>query len=103
MTKAMDAVGSVRNFSSIPFDPRPPLNLSGVRLGTPAVTRRDFRGAEMQQIAAWMDRVATIRANSNADIEMRRRQDREIAAEVQALCDRHPAPGLAYTSSGSPL
>jgi hypothetical protein len=49
----------------------------------------------MKQLAAWIDRVATTRADENSDKATRVQVNREIAAEVRALCDRFPAPGLA--------
>jgi glycine hydroxymethyltransferase len=102
MSKAMDASGMVCNFNAIPFDPRPPLKPSGIRIGTPAVTSRGFGTEEMARIAAWMDRVARIRADAALDLEDRKAAYHGIAAEVLSLCDRFPAPGLAYGADGHP-
>ncbi len=103
MAKSLDAAGIVCNFNSVPFDPRPPLNPSGIRLGTPAVTTRGFRESEMEKIAAWIEQVADIRADQSADRDQRRERYREIAAAVRALCDGFPAPGLRYRSHGKPV
>lgn len=47
----LETVGVTCNKNQIPFDPRPPLVTSGVRLGTPAVTTRGFKEAEMTEVA----------------------------------------------------
>jgi glycine hydroxymethyltransferase len=50
--KALDEAYITVNKNAIPFDVNPPLNPSGVRLGSPAVTTRGFREAEMREVAA---------------------------------------------------
>jgi glycine hydroxymethyltransferase len=84
--KALDEAGLVLNYNSVPFDPRKPFDPSGVRLGTPAVTSRGMKEAEMKQIAAWIDQV--VAAPADAALKAK------IAGEVRELCAKFPAPGI---------
>jgi len=84
--KALDEAGLVVNYNTVPFDPRKPFDPSGIRIGTPAVTSRGMKEAEMKQIAAWMDEV--VRAPDDAGLKAR------IAGEVRELCKTFPAPGI---------
>jgi glycine hydroxymethyltransferase len=86
LARALDAAGIVTNYNSIPFDPRKPMDPSGIRIGTAAVTSRGFREPEMKQIAAWIDQVTA----SPQDDTLAR----TIAGQVRELCAQHPAPGL---------
>src|SRR5207247_7106343 len=51
---ALDAAGITVNKNKIPFDVRPALDPSGVRIGTPALTTRGMRETEMRAVAAWI-------------------------------------------------
>ncbi len=80
MEKRLDEVHITVNKNAIPNDPETPFVTSGIRIGTPAVTSRGFREAEMIQIARWMKDVAV-------DFEGTRAR---VATEVAALCKRFP-------------
>ena len=56
--KALDKSGIHCNKNMIPFDPKPPMTTSGIRLGTPAGTTRGMREAEFAQTARWIAAVA---------------------------------------------
>lgn len=85
--KALDRAGIVCNYNSVPFDPRKPFDPSGIRIGTPALTARGMGKAEMERLGDWM-------ADVVANVGDEARLDR-IAAEVKAMCDGFPAPGLS--------
>ncbi len=70
------------NKNKIPFDPEPPTITSGVRLGTPAVTTRGMKEAEMKQVAALIDRALKSKGDDGALASVR--------AEVHALAAAFP-------------
>lgn len=76
----LDEVHITANKNTIPNDPQSPFVTSGVRLGTPAVTTRGFKEAEMAKIANWI----TLAIN---DFDAKKAQ---ISEEVQALCANFP-------------
>lgn len=78
--------GITTNKNLIPFDPQPPRVTSGVRLGTPAVTTRGFRQAEMKIVGQ-----AILNTVFHAHDEAMLSEVRQVTAE---LCARFPVPGL---------
>jgi glycine hydroxymethyltransferase len=79
---ALDRAYITANKNAIPFDSNPPLNPSGMRFGSPAVTTRGFREPEMREVAALITRVLENITSENMHAEVRRR--------VSALTDRFP-------------
>jgi len=63
---ALDAAGITVNKNAIPFDEKSPFVTSGIRLGTPAMTTRGMKEAEMKQIAEWI--AAVVKDYENADL-----------------------------------
>ncbi|MBI5869550.1 MAG: serine hydroxymethyltransferase [Actinobacteria bacterium] len=75
----LEEVGITVNKNAVPYDELPPTVTSGIRIGTPAVTTRGFREAEMEQIAAIM--LATLSPHVTADeIKRLRQQTGELLA-----------------------
>ena len=58
LSTALNKVHIVTNANSVPFDKRPPMDPSGIRIGTPAVTTKGMKEDEMKQIAKWIDEVS---------------------------------------------
>jgi glycine hydroxymethyltransferase len=82
--KALDKAGITTNKNGIPFDPNPPLKPSGIRLGTPALTTRGMREAEMVRIAQWIHRALEVRGDEGALAALQ--------GEVLELSARFPIP-----------
>jgi glycine hydroxymethyltransferase len=57
--QALGKAGITVNKNTVPYDPRPPFDPSGIRLGTPALTTRGMKELEMEQIANWIDEAIT--------------------------------------------
>jgi glycine hydroxymethyltransferase len=77
----LEAVGITVNRNAIPFDPRPPMNPSGLRIGTPALTTRGLVEEDMTEIAS------VIAAALSDDFEA---QKDKLCERTQALMERYP-------------
>jgi glycine hydroxymethyltransferase len=79
---ALDAAGIIVNKNAVPYDEKPPAIASGIRLGTPIVSTRGMKEAEMKEIVALIDRV------------LQHRQDPavldEVRVQAKTLCNRFP-------------
>ncbi len=79
---ALDKVGISSSRSTIPFDTRKPMDPSGLRLGTAAITTRGFTEADSVTVADIIDRTIIAR-NDDAVLA-------KIREEIVALCRKHP-------------
>jgi glycine hydroxymethyltransferase len=70
------------NKNTVPNDPRSPFVTSGLRLGTPAITRRGFKAAEAEQVANW---ICDVLDNISDDNKIS-----EVREQVKALCAKFP-------------
>jgi glycine hydroxymethyltransferase len=80
--QALDRAGITVNKNAIPFDINPPLNPSGIRLGSPAVTTRGFREAEMREVG---ERIAEVLRNLSDESVIT-----AVRRKVADLADRFP-------------
>jgi glycine hydroxymethyltransferase len=82
--KILEKIGISVSRSTIPNDPNPPLNPSGIRLGTPAVTTRGLKETELVLVAEYLDE-----ALKNKNDEKRLVA---LQVKVRTLCKRFPIP-----------
>jgi glycine hydroxymethyltransferase len=83
---ALERAGITTNKNGIPFDPLPPVQTSGLRVGTPAGTTRGFGTAEFRQIGKWIGEVldGVAAGGDNSGVEQK------VRGEVLALTSRFP-------------
>jgi glycine hydroxymethyltransferase len=79
---ALGKAGITVNKNAIPFDKNPPMVASGIRVGTPAVTSRGMREADMDVIAEFITRAL---ASPDDDAVLSR-----VKTEVESLCRKFP-------------
>ncbi len=81
----LESAGIITNKNGIPQDPRPPRVTSGLRLGTPALTTRGLKEADMGVVAGFFDRVLASKGDA-AECE-------KVRGEVAAMCEKFAMPG----------
>ena len=82
--KALDRARIVTNYNTIPGDPAPPFNPSGIRIGTPAITTRGMKEEQSMLIADLIKKVAENMEDENV-IE-------QVGKEALLLCSQFPVP-----------
>ena len=87
---SLEAAGITCNKNGIPFDPEKPAITSGIRLGSPAATSRGFGPKEFKQVGELIVRVLDGLAANRADNSA---IEKQVRAEVRALCKRFPIYG----------
>ncbi len=81
---ALDKIGLTLNKNAVPDDPLPPFRPSGIRLGTPAITTRGLKEADMVTVAEWMKQAIDNRDDA-AKLD-------KLHAEVKAFALKFPLP-----------
>ncbi len=82
--KALDRARIVTNYNTVPGDPAPPFNPSGLRLGTPAITTRGMKEEQMDIIAGFYKKIVE-NIDNDAVIE-------QVGKEVLLLCSQFSVP-----------
>jgi glycine hydroxymethyltransferase len=82
---ALSKAGITVNKNTVPYDPRPPFDPSGIRLGTPALTTRGMRESEMERVAEWIDAAINAR-NDEAKLA-------SLKQEIVEFTKLYPLPG----------
>jgi len=90
-TQVLEHCGITVNMNMIPFDTRKPLDPSGIRIGTPALTTRGMGPDEMRQIGRWM--LEALKQPGDNAVEQR------IRGEVSSLCSQFPVPAATATAA----
>lgn len=80
--KLLEEAGITVNKNAIPFDTRPPRITSGIRIGTPAITTRGLKEAEVEEVAHYMCEIL-----KNPDKENLRKNIRE---KIREICKKFP-------------
>jgi len=87
--KALGEAGITVNKNAIPFDTNPPMKPSGIRIGSPAVTTRGMKEAEMRQISHWIAEALNHRTDAAALAKIRK-QVLGMAEEFPLYAERRP-------------
>jgi glycine hydroxymethyltransferase len=84
-----DSVGITLNKNMIADDPRKPMDPSGIRFGTPAITTRGMKESAIETLSAFMLRAVEKRTDASALTELHE--------EVKTFCRQFPVPGITLT------
>lgn len=93
--ESLDRAGITVNKNAVPFDDKSPLITSGIRIGTPALTTRGMKEAEMKDVASFINEVLTNVGNASVE--------RSVATKIEQLCMRFPLYPEPEGTSGAPL
>ncbi|MCU1222502.1 MAG: Glycine hydroxymethyltransferase [Edaphobacter sp.] len=88
---ALGEAGITVNKNAIPYDTNPPMKPSGIRVGTPALTTRGMKEAEMRTIAEWIAQALEHRGDAS--------KLKKIRSEVKELAERFPLYGWLRETS----
>lgn len=80
----LDDCGITVNMNMIPFDQRKPMDPSGIRIGTPALTTRGMGEAEMRRVGGWIH--SALSNSEDTDLHAR------IRNEIREMCESFPVP-----------
>jgi glycine hydroxymethyltransferase len=107
---AMEAAGMTANKNTVPKDPSSPFYPSGIRIGTPALTTRGFKEAEMEKVGEWIARAVKAVGDRRLPTEVKERNaylkefaaslkgNAELAAiraEIRAFTKDYLIPGIS--------
>lgn len=84
--QSLDRAGITVNKNMIPYDPRKPMDPSGIRIGTPALTTRGMKEAEMKRVAGWI--LSALARPEDAEHLSR------IREAIREFCVDFPVPGI---------
>ena len=87
--KSLEACGVTVNMNMIPYDKRKPMDPSGIRIGTPALTTRGMGVSQMKDIGEWI-----VAALKDPDDDQKLES---IRGQVSDLCSQFPVPAAAIT------
>jgi glycine hydroxymethyltransferase len=90
----LQQAGIIVNKNMVPYDTRKPMETSGIRVGTPALTTRGLKETEMKQVADWFDRAVQTAGNA---VELER-----IRAEIEEFTHQFPLPHIKVELDATP-
>ncbi|MEZ6094139.1 MAG: serine hydroxymethyltransferase [Pirellulaceae bacterium] len=87
--ETLDQCGITVNKNMIPYDQRKPMDPSGIRIGTPALTTRGMGPTQMKQVGTWI--LDVLKNITDANVQSR------VRGEVSETCNHYPVPAQAIT------